>query len=171
MMFVILVSRYITLYLLLILSLLFEWTFIAILSTSICLDLLYFTICLCVLLCYSIFSIPFYLVLFLNWYSLLCFSLFHCALLCFLLYFFHSASLQPSILFCSCWGSLDLFALYTLYFTLLCSIFTPLYSRLLCIALFLYITSLRFTSFRTIALCFPYFSWSSFRSDFNFTSS
>lgn len=87
-----------------------------------------------------------------------------------MLCFPHSASPQPSSLLCSCSGYLYLSALYTLYFTLLCSIFTPLYSRLLCIASFLYITLLRFASFCTIALYFPYFSWSSFRSDFNFAS-
>lgn len=47
-----------------------------------------------------------------------------------------------------------LFALYTVYFTLLCSIFIPLHSRLLCIASFLYTTSLRFTSFRLAFLIF-----------------
>lgn len=65
---------------------------------------------------------------------------------------------------------LSTFSLLYALFYLLCSIFTPLIFRLLCIASFLYITPFRFTSFR-IALCFPYFSWSSFRSGFNFTSS
>lgn len=59
-----------------------------------------------------------------------------------------------SRLLCSCSVSLHLFALYMVYFTLLCSIFIPLYSRLLCIASFLYITSLRFTSFRLAFLIF-----------------
>lgn len=81
-----------------------------------------------------------------------CFALFHCALLCFMLCFPHS--LQLSRLLCSCSVSLHLFALYMVYFTLLCSIFIPLYSRLLCIASFLYITSLRFTSFRLAFLIF-----------------
>lgn len=115
----------------------------------------------CSILFYSIYNSIFALIHF----TLLCII----SLLCFMLCFPHSAFLQPSCLLCS--GSLHLFALYTPYFTILCYIFTPLYFRLLCIASFLYITSLRFTSFCTIALCFPYFSWSSFRSDFNFTSS
>lgn len=113
----------------------------------------------------------FCLVLFLRCYILLYFALFHSALLCFMLCFSHSLLFSPPVYFAHTLNLSTLFVLYTLYFTLLYSIFTSLYPRLLCIASFLYITSLRFISFRTIALCFPYFSWSSFRSGFNLISS
>jgi len=99
--------------------------------------------CLCFMLLY--FNLL-YLVLF--------FALLHSTLLCIislrftLLYALLSSTplfFKSSVYF----AHALLFALYTLYFTLLCSIFAPLYSRLLCIASFLYITS--FTSFRIIA--------------------
>jgi len=93
----------------------------------------------------------------------LCFSLLHALLFILLLfslpfYFVHVQDLSTFSLFIR--FILPYFALFSLhcipvYFALLCFFTLPRFG-LLCFVL---------------SLCFPYFSWSSFRSDFNFTSS
>lgn len=95
-----------------------------------------------------------------------CFALFHCALLCFMLCFPHS--LQLSRLLCSCSVSLHLFALYMVYFTTTLLYF---HSTIFPFALHCFVSLHYLASIYFISPCFPYFSWSSFRSGFNLISS
>lgn len=170
MIFVILVSCYITILvfsLLAFLYLLFEWTFIVVLSTLIYLDLFYNLLVLHVTLFYSILLLS--SILFLNWYSLLCFALFHCALLCFMLYFSFCFSSAFHFTLFVLRISRPFRSLYALFYPTLYFHSTVFPFTLHCFVSLHYLAS--FTLFRTIALCFPYFSWSSFCSDFNFTFS
>jgi len=129
-----------------------------ILSALICLDL-FFNLCARAPCCSILICCTWFY--FLRCYIPLCFALFHCILLCFMLCF--SSNLQFTLLTLSFSLSIRFILLYFALFSLH---YIPV-----CFALlgFFTLPHLLRSYYRT--LCFSYFFWSSFRSDFNLTSS
>lgn len=130
--------------------------------------LIYFHNCLCsVLLYFTRFHLQSSIFTLIHFTFLCIFSLRFTLCFAFLIPFLFN----PPSLLCSYPGSLHVFAFIRFILPYFALFSLHLYS--VCFALLRFFTlsrALRFTSFR-IALCFPYFSWSSFRSGFNFTSS
>lgn len=94
---------------------------------------------------------PLYLVTFLRCYILLCFTLFHYALLCFMLCFPHPASLQSPSLLCSCTGSLSTFSLSICFISPYFALFSLHYIPV-CFALLHFFTLPRFSLLRFVIL-------------------